>query len=243
VTSGRLATGLLLAVVLAGCAGRGGGPYADLGPARQAVEGLQGRTCAYVSDPVVPSTLDDVARPGTRGTILLWARGDGTPDTLEVSVRYGEDGRLSWVQAINGTGANDRRRELERLLTGGLSDEGPPDWGLRVRVVAGQVEAVLPSVICEPERIVTGSRVAPPVGSAAEVAEAWAARGRQLEVAVSLDEAGRVLNVALLRGSGSRLLDQYAIDLARSYRYAPRLHDGIGVPSVHRYRLQIPRRF
>lgn len=237
----RVVLAVMIPAVVA-CSGRSDTPYPELEVARQAVEGVAGRRCEYISDPVVPASLDPVTRPGTRGAILLWG-GDAAPtDSVDLSVRYGGDGRLVWVRAIHSNVAADRRVELERILTGGLSQEGPPEWGMRVRVVGGRVDAVLPSVVCPPERGAPTGRMASPMGTTREMQETWQTRGRQIEMAVGLDEMGRVTGVELLRGSGSRLMDQHAVDLARAFRYEPMLHDGIGVPSVIPVRLQVSRR-
>jgi TonB family protein len=183
-----------------------------------------------------------MTRPGTRGALVFWGRDASPADSVELSIRYDSEGRLSWARSIRSTMAVDRVAELERLVGAGLEERGPADWGMRVRVVGGEVDAILPAVVCPPEQ---GARLAPalaPVGTSREVVEANQARGRQIEVVVWLDEQGRVTDVRLLRSSGSRLLDQYAVDLARSYRYHPRLHDGIGVPSSMPLRLNVPRR-
>lgn len=224
------------------CAGRADSTYPELEAASRAIDGVAGRRCEYIADPVVPSTLDPVTRPGTRGAILLWG-GDAAPtDSIDLSVRYGDEGRLAWVRAIHSNVAVERRMELERILSGGLSEEGPPDWGLRVRVIGGRVDAVLPSVLCPPERGAVAGRTARPMGTPREVQEAAQTGGRQIEMDVGLDERGRVTGVHLRRSSGSRLMDEQALDVARAFRYQPKLHDGIGIPSVMPLRLRVRRR-
>jgi TonB family protein len=173
-----------------------------------------------------------MTRPGTRGAILLWAADAASTDTVDVSVRYGVDGQLVWVRAVRSNVPVERRAELERILSGGLAEEGPPDWGFRVRVAGGQVDDVLPSVVCPPERGIPAGRVAAPPATQQDVIESAQARGRQIELQVSLDEQGRVTSIVLRRSSGSRFLDQHAADIARASPYSPKLHDGIGVPSV-----------
>jgi hypothetical protein len=234
---------LAVAAILSACGGaRGGSAYADLEPPRHAVSGVSGRTCHYVQQPVAPSNLDELTRPGTRGSILIWGR-DATPsDTVEVSVRYGQDGRLAWTRAIRSNVAADRVAEVERLLLDGLFEEGPADWGVRVRLVGGGIDAVLPSVMCLAEQGPAISHPPRPTASREEMREAtWQARVRQMEVDVGLDETGRITEVYMARTSGSRLLDQYIIDLVRLHRYHPKLHDGIGVPSTLPFRVRIPR--
>lgn len=232
---------MLATLAMAGCAKRGG-PYGDLEPARHAVDGLLGRQCHYVDEPLVPATIDVMTRPGTRGALLFWGR-DATPaDTVELSVRYGDDGYLAWVRAIRSTITPDRVAELERIVSAGLAEEGPPDWGMRLLILGGQIDAVLPAVQCRPEPRQRVGQVMGLMGTAYEMQEARQARGRQVEMVVSLDAVGRILNVRVVSGSGSRLLDQYAIDLARAYSYEPKLHDGLGVPSTLPLRFRMPRR-
>lgn len=240
-----LRRGVLMVLIPAAAAcssGRADAPYPDLEPARLAIDGVAGRRCHYISEPRVPATLDPVARPGTRGAILLWGGEAAPTDSVHVSVRYGPDGRLAWVRALRSNIPVERRLELERILNGGLSREGPPEWGLRLRVVAGRIDAVLPSVVCPAERGAVSGRLAPPLANERELQERLQARGRQIDMEVGLDEAGHVTHVRLLRSSGSRIVDQQAVDLARAFRYEPMLHDGIPVPSVLPLRLRVGRR-
>jgi TonB family protein len=238
----RVKVALFLPVLLAACSSRGGDPYEHLGSPRQAIEGVVGRVCYYLTDPPAPASVDALARPGTRGSILLWGRGAAATDTVDVSIRYGRDGKLVWVRAIRDAGQPGRVAELEQILEAGLEEDGPADWGVRVRLVGGLVDQVLPSVSCPAERGPPVGRVATPAVTMVDRQQAAQAAGRELEVEVGLDAEGRVVGVRLMQGSGSRLLDQYAVDLARAYRYEPRLHDGVGVPSTIQLRFSVPRR-
>jgi TonB family protein len=232
--------GLLLPMLLGGCSSRGPAADAGLEPPRRALDGLAGRRCVYASP--TPVTLEQLTRPGTRGAILLWSR-DATPgDTVRLSVRYGNEGRLSWVRIMDTSMSVDRATELRRLVESALEEEGQPDWGFRIEVIGSEV-ALLPSVLCRPEAVAQVGRAAPPLGTAYEQAEMLEAMRRPMDVVVSLDERGRVLGVQIRLSSGSRLLDQYAVDLARSYRYEPKLHDRLPVPSTIPLRLRAPRRF
>ncbi len=233
---------LPLAVVLAGCASGDRGPYSHLDRPRLAVEGLGARNCHYVAAPEAPASLDELARPGTRGSIMLWGRDSSASDTVEVSVRYGYDGRLSWTRAISSNVHGSRVAELERVLSSSVGEYGPADWGVRIRVVGGTVEAVLPSVVCDARRGPRVGDVMPGIVTRADQMEMAQAAGRDLQLAVGLDEQGRVLGVRLVHTSGSRLLDQYGMDLARAHSYEPKLHDGIGVPTTLDVRFRVPRR-
>ncbi len=233
---------LLLPLVLAGCRSGGERRYAELEPPRQALDGLGNRRCVYVGEPQVPQSLDALTRPGTRGAMLLWAT-DATPaDSVELSVRYGNDGRLSWVRILRSSVPSERAYELARMVETGLLADGPADWGVRLRVIEGRVASVLPGVICEAEQRGRTGRVLPPLATSQDLVEARQARGRPIDLAVSLDESGRVTGVRLTGGSGSRYWDQYAIEVARAGRYEPKLHDGMGVPATVPVRLQVPRR-
>jgi TonB family protein len=217
--------GLALAgLCLAGCATR---PDDDLGPARLAVDGLVGRRCAYVFTGTAPS-FGDLARVGTRGTVDLWGHGMSEADSAVVSVRYGEDGALEWVRAMKATVDPDRTASLEAILLSAVDETGPPDWGVRLVVVAGEVVDVLPSVLCEAERVAGGVPVRP-MGTRAEMAELARALGRRFSVAVTLDEDGRVIGARMLQRSGSEILDQAVLHMAWDSRFAPKLHDGMGV--------------
>jgi len=232
---------LLLPVMLAGCRSGGDARYRDLEPARQALDGLTGRRCQYVSDPRVPDTLDPLTRPGTRGSLMLWARDASPADTIDLSVRYGDEGRLAWVRVLRSTVPGERAFDVARRIEGGLVDEGTPDWGVRLRLTGSRIE-VLPGIICEAEQRGQTGRVAPPFATGRDVAEAQQARGRTIEVGVGLDETGRVTGVRLIRSSGSRYFDQWALEVARAIRYEPKLHDGLGVPATLPIRLRVPRR-
>jgi TonB family protein len=233
---------VVLLLALGGCGPRATSAYTELGPPRTALEGLGGRRCDYIESPQAPVTLDLVTRPGTRGGILLWAGETTSADTVQLSVRYGEEGRLSWVRVIDTSMSADRAVELRRMLEGALDERGPEDWGFRIQVVGGAV-TILPSVVCRPEASGFVGGVPPPMGTVYEQAEAREAMRRPMVVEVRLDELGRVMGVRVSLSSGSRLLDDYAMDLARAYRYEPKLHDGLGAPGTLPLRFRAPRRF
>ena len=218
---------VLLALLLAGC-GAGGGGVAP----SAAVPGAQGRTCAYVMEAEDVPDVAALIRPGTRGNLALWGRDATGSDSVQVSLRYDEEGRISWVRALHSTMPPPRTAELERLIRGAVAEDGPPEWGIRMQFVGGAIAGVEPSVVCQPERSGDSGLVAEPLGTYREMSELYNTLGRRFNVQVRLDEQGRVMDARLPRSSGSRLLDQYVIDLARASRYQPKLHDGIAVPSL-----------
>jgi TonB family protein len=112
------------------------------------------------------------------------------------------------------------------------NEDGPAEWGVRVRVVGGEAVTILPSTVCEPGRLPTTGRRPHPYGTAFEVQEARQALGRRIELEVSLDRMGTVTDVRVTQSSRSRLMDRDALDRALWIRYQPSLHDEIGVPST-----------
>jgi hypothetical protein len=225
---------VLLLVSLGGCAARGHRAYQEQPATRALTDELAGRRCLVLTRPGVPASMDEVARPGTRYAMARWANDSAATDTLDLSVRYGGDGRLEWVRAVRGNVPARRAADLERVVRAGLVDDGPAAWGFRVRVV-GQTVTVLPSVVCPPaRRPITTERRPPPVGTDAEEAEARSALYDRIELDVSLNEAGDVIGVQLRRTSRSRLMNREAIDRAIWLQYLPALHDDVGVPSVLR---------
>jgi TonB family protein len=224
--------GLVLLVSLGACGARDHRPYAEQPGTRALADELAGRRCALLTRPGVPTSVDQVTRPGTRFAVTQWADEASPTDSLDLSVRYGSDGRLDWVRAVKGNVSAQRASDLEGIVRAGLADDGPAGWGFRVRVV-GRTVALLPSVVCPPARRPMGTeRRPPPVGTYAEEAEARTARYDRIELDVSLNEEGDVLGVRITRSSRSRLMNREAIDRAVWLRYLPALHDGVGIPSV-----------
>lgn len=227
---GVLSLGVLSLGGLSACGG--GADASGLGSPAAEVEGARGRRCSFVAQPEAMPSFEELVRIGTRGSLSLWGRGAGAGDSLELSIRYDDEGRLAWVRTLDATVTADRVAELERLIRSAVEENGPEDWGVRIRFVGGAVETVLPSVICDPVRTSTAQVMSAPVGTSREMAELYSALRRRFTVRVALDERGRVLDARLPHSTGSRLLDQYVIDVARSSQYDPKLHDGVGIPSI-----------
>jgi TonB family protein len=224
---------IIIAILFLGaCAPRQDGAYADQSPVRAAQDEAAGRRCVNLARPPAPASLDEATRPGTRWAIMTWADRGQPTERVDVSIRYGAQGQLDWVRANGGNIPAVRAAELERILRGGVSDRGPADWGFRVRLAGGEVEGVLPSVVCPPARKPTTGRRPRPTGTDAEMAESRQALNRRIELDVSLNEEGDVVDVRVTRSSGSRLMDREAVDRALWLRYLPMLHDDMGVPSV-----------
>lgn len=237
---GRVAGVLVAAVFAGGCTG---GPEAGAPePARSAVEGLQGRICRYVSAHDAVPAFRDLARIGTGGNISLWADDLTDADSVELSIRYGDDGRLEWVEAIEATVDTHRVAALERLVLGTLEGYGQTDWGVRLLVVGGDVVSVEPSVICDAERVGGSSIWSSSPNVQRALVEFFRVRGSRFPVRVTLDHQGRVLDVELIRSAYRRWVDQYIVDFVRNSMFDPKLHDGIGVASVVEIQLRLGRR-
>lgn len=228
-----------LALVVAACGGSNasGAPV----PAHAAVEGLSGRRCQYVAHYDSTPSLSSLTRAGTVGNISLWGRDQGPADTVELSIRYGDDGRLDWVEPIRVTGGAGRVAELSNLVLEAVPGSGTPDWGVRVLVVGGEVLRTEPSVICRARRVGGGSIWAADANVRYALADFFRSQGGRYPVRVALDEQGRVIDVALLRRTYSRWIDQFIIDYVRSSTFDPKLFDGIGVPTIFELQLRFPR--
>ena len=229
-------TGLTAVLALAGmaCASSGTAtprPYPD------EVRGILGRDCRLVDARDQTPALESIARPGVRGNVALWGREMAAGDTVELSVRYGEDGRLIWVEAIRATLGEERVAALEELVFGALDETARPDWGVRILVAGGDVAGVVPSVICEPESRSPGA-IRPNIEA---VRDFYLVEGRRYPVEIGLDERGNVIGVRLLRETRSRAVDQFVRDYVWNSSFEPKLHDGIGLPSTLRTYIEFPR--
>jgi TonB family protein len=241
---GRSARAVLAAAgmgaALGGCGLIGAG--SDDPSPRSAVEGIVGRVCRYVSEPGATPSIEELTRIGTRGNISLWGRAMGPADSVQLSIRYADDGRIQWVEAFRSTVDLERVRALERLLLQALDETGPADWGVRVLVVGGDVAGVAPSVICDPQRRAGPGIWATPPSNPEAIRDFYRARGRSLAVQVALDQRGRVEDVRLLDSTHSTWVDQYVLDYVRNSSFEPKLHDGLGVASVFEFQLRFRRR-
>lgn len=235
---------MVLVTGLSACSGKAGPAHVRTeAVGRDALTEVAGRRCQLASSDDQSPDLDTLARIGTRGNVSLWGHDLSAADTTLVSVRYDEEGRLEWVQVIETSLTADRVAGLERLLMAALNEQGPRDWGVRLRLAGGDVLAVEPSVICPPA-IQAGlrRRVVPMVTSGRDVRALERARGIRYPVQIFIDSDGRITNVRLPRPSGDSVVDQFLTDWALSTSFRPKLHDGIPMPTMIEQSLYIPRR-
>lgn len=238
----RLPSAWLLILSGVGGCGRIAGSGAEPMNAGSLAPGLAGRRCAMVMRPTEIPSFDGITRAGTRSSVALWGSLAEPDDTIELSVRYDDHGRLAWVQPLRSNMASDRATELTRLIRSAMDEQGPEEWGVRLRFAGGAVDGVFPSVVCRARRSPVAGRLPPaPLGTEREMAELYASLGRALTARVLLDAEGRVMDVKLRHTSGSRLLDQWVLDLARATHYEPKLHDGLGVASAVELRVAFRR--
>jgi hypothetical protein len=206
------------------------------------VPGIAGRECFYVNEVHATPGFSALARPAARGNVALWGWGMGPADSVELSVRWAEDGKLLWVEGIRSTLPRERLEPLKALLLEVMRDTLQPDWGVRVRVVGGDVAGTAPSVICPaaPRRF-EGSM--PRILDAQTLVGLDRFRGRRFPVAVGIDERGNVRAVELVRRTGISSLDQYLLEYVWRSSFWPKLHDGIGIASTLEIDVRIPRRW
>lgn len=237
--TGRIGALAVMGALFAGC-GLFAGP--DEPAPAEAPTGATHQDCWYAEDPGRALSLADVGRAGLRGNIGLWGRAMAATDTIELSVRYADDGELQWVQAIRSTVPEERTLALENLLFNGLDEGHERDWGVRVLVVDGDVVDVTPSIICDPEVRLPGL-IPSGIGNDPRAMRAYQQiRGRRIPVRVSLDRNGRVTNARLVRSTHSQYIDEYIINYIWNSSFKAKLHDGIGVATTFEVDLYFPRR-
>lgn len=240
----RVGALLLLLPALVACGARDApAPERDVALARTEIPGLIGRRCDYVSDHDEIPPFSRLARIGTRGNIALWGVHAQPADSVVLSIRYDEEGRLAWVRGIASTDTTEAVASLERLVLESMNERGPADWGVRLSVVGGAYAALEPSIICPAQIRRTGGRTAIAMPTSERGFRALLrARGRRFSVEISIDERGRIVNVRLPRPSGEGEVDQFLLDWVHATRYHPKLHDGVGVPTTFEQTIYIPRR-
>lgn len=236
---------LLVASAAAGCSTRStdaARPGTDLGVARNALPGLGGRTCSFTSRRDALPPFMNLARLGTRGNIAIWGFSMDASDSATISVRYDEEGRLAWVRAIQSSMDPARVGPLERLLAEALHEEGPTDWGVRLRVVGGDIASIEPSVICpaEPRNALRDPGVVP-ASTLREYRRVKSIRGRYFPLQITINADGRPVQVRMARSTGDGMLDQYLTQWVHDTDFHPKVHDGIQLASTFEKTIYVPR--
>ena len=217
---------LVALITGAACATRG--PEETVRPEPGEVPGMLGRSCRLSHPRAATPSLTELTRLGFRGSVALWGREMEPADTVQLSVRYAEDGQLLWVQTMRSTVPPERAAALERLFRESLDTREQADWGVRILVAAGDIAGIEPSVICDAEG--QSNRVVRPSREALQYFHL--VRGHRFPVRIALDDRGNILDVQLLRRTNIRPIDQYILDYVWNSSFRPKLHDGIGVAST-----------
>lgn len=241
---GLRATGMALVHVLALGLLAACGPPSDFRgvPApQQAVPGTAGRECYYANAPDATPSFTRLTRPGTLGNVALWGRGLDPSDSVELSVRWADDGKLLWVEVIRSTLPLETVEPLASLLLESMVDSARADWGVRVWMAGGDIAATAPSVICPPRPREFSTRI-PRVTDQRTLQGLIRLRGRRFPLEIRIDEYGSPMGVKLVRPTGSYAVDQYILEYAWRTSFWPKLHDGIAIPSTLMIEIEIPRR-
>lgn len=163
-------------------------------------------------------------------------------DSATFSVRYDEAGRLAWVRAIQSSLAPDRVAPIERVLLESLNERGPHDWGVRVRVVGGDVVGMEPSIVCPAEpRTGMPDRNVVPISTLREYQWLSRVRGRYYRMQITINEDGRPIEIRMERSTGERTLDHYLMEWIHQIDFHPKLHDGMRLASTFTKTVYVPR--
>lgn len=209
------------------------------GIASSGLNGIQPGTAATTGDrrcgvallpaslPPVNAILDSAAVT----TALLSESSE--PDPTVLSVGFLRTGHPRPVRVLSPRLPTPASRNVQQVIAARLRAQRPaPAWGVRILIQAGPVPrmSLQRSSYCEPARrpgprVVTSQRmslsdVPNPSSLPAELAAARACRVR-----LALDTTGTVIDARIVRSSGSRFVDDLALDVAHSANLLPALLD------------------
>lgn len=154
------------------------------------------------------------------------------------SLHYGADGSLAWVALLRTNLPEDTREAVAGALLPHLAREaGGERWTVRLAVSFGPSPGFLVgrSEVCPAERVEDGVRQTGTIVQRSTGPGAAPSPPRELRttrpyrIRVKVSPAGRAVDVRMVQGSGSRLVDDGVRDVAKAARYLPELHDGIPV--------------
>ncbi|MCR4342135.1 MAG: energy transducer TonB, partial [Gemmatimonadaceae bacterium] len=200
---------------------------------------LQQASCPLATAPrQLPEVAAIVDVDGLRRALTLDSAVARMPGEVVFSVRFASDGQREWVEVIgHETETNDEariQRRIEEYLRTQAPTPGP--WSVRLHVLPGDpIQFRLPrSQACPVTRIERG--VPPPLGSLSAQDLAEIRRAGRYRVGVNVSATGAVLSVEMLQRSGSRIVDDMALELARRGKYRPAVVDGIPVAARYEER-------
>lgn len=227
--AGRVATAVLMATAM--LAGVSRASIRNAGAFNAGGVQEQERTC---SPAAAPKQLPDVAAlfdlEGLRREIAREGAMGPADGEMIFSVRFAADGQREWLQQI-GTDPNAPPSRVQRLAVTHLLPQAPgrEPWSVRLHVTSGDSLQfrVARSEACPVQRI---ERAIPPsLGPMSSQDFAELRRAGRYRVGVNVSATGVVLSVEMLQRSGSRMVDDSALNVARRSKYRPALVDGIPV--------------
>ena len=153
------------------------------------------------------------------------------------SIRFLTNGQAAWVRPIGGSSPGEHAR-LQALVAAHtrLQSAAKEPWAVRVRIPAGDSTryTVSRSQECPVERVSENPGVLGTGMAIASIDDIRALRSNgEARAVVEVSSTGQILDVELVRSSGSRIQDEVVLQLARESRYLPALVDGI--PIVGRF--------
>lgn len=153
------------------------------------------------------------------------------------SMRFLSNGQAAWVRPIGVSSPGEHAR-LQALVAAHtrLQSAANEPWAVRVQITAGESTryTVSRSQECPVERV---AEVPGAMGTGlamASVDDIRALRSSgEARAAVQVGSTGQILDVELVRSSGSKIQDDIILQVARESRYLPALVDGF--PIVGRF--------
>ena len=195
----------------------------------------QGRACPIAT---TPARLPDIATLLDVDAFLLALAAEpidtAAADRMVFSIRFSPNGEREWVQALGDPGDAAQRARLQRLIAAHLKQQtaATEPWALRLQIRPGDSAqlSLAHSEVC-PVEIIPGraTNAGGSLGLLDREEMEELRRARPVEVTVEVSPTGQVLAAELRRRSGSRILDDEALNRARDSKYRPALVDGFPV--------------
>ena len=201
---------------------------------QKTLERVQDRACEPAG---FPKTLPSADAVVNTATLTRAVAADSTlrlSADVTFSVRFLRNGQPEWVKAI-GTDVRAEQARLQAIVAAHTRSQAAAKqpWNVRLQLLAGDSVryAVARSQECPVERVVTANPGAVGTGLAmASMEDIRALRSSgEARAVVEIGTNGEILDVELVRSSGSRIQDELVLQLARESRYHPAIVDGIPV--------------
>lgn len=213
---------MVLAVVLAACAGGGKGQAEGvllIPPERL------GKGCEPWRQPTPLPSSSELLRPGT----LQQVSGQLRAGTLLLAMRFDQDGRIDRLAVIGGSASDSTRSPVERVVQQGVvPDKRYASGSFRVLLTGGDsVNATVGrSEYCPPVKLNSAS------GQSAVTVDLPADQVSSIRAArynVLVNTSGRVVQTKLVQSSGNRSIDDQVARDFLNWRLRPALLDSTPV--------------